>query len=172
MTPATATAPVASPKEQQDAHREAVIQRLKAIYQTHSLLTPDLVIQDAKNPKSPLHDEFEWNDKAAAHQYRIEQARKVIQTYWVSVKTETTTVEVPYFVRDPEAVNGEQGYVSNAVIMKKPELAARVFMTETAKAHSYLNRAMAYADVLDIKGPLSKIVAALESLREHFTEEE
>ncbi len=41
-------------------------------------ITPTLVIDDAKNIKSPFHDYFEWNNDKASEQYRLHQARSLI----------------------------------------------------------------------------------------------
>jgi hypothetical protein len=50
-------------------------------------LSADAVLGDAKNPNSPLHTEFEWNDETAAAAYRLDQARKVIRLH-VQVMTQ------------------------------------------------------------------------------------
>ena len=42
------------------------------------LLVPEEVVLAAGEPGSPLHDEFEWDDGAASHKYRLWQARKLI----------------------------------------------------------------------------------------------
>jgi hypothetical protein len=47
--------------------------------QQHGELTPEDVVNDARNPNSPLHTHFEWNDNAAAEQYRLQQARGLIR---------------------------------------------------------------------------------------------
>lgn len=43
-------------------------------------LTPEDVLADAKNDNSPLHSFFEWDDSAAAHQHRLQQARGMIRS--------------------------------------------------------------------------------------------
>lgn len=47
--------------------------------QQHGELTPKDVVEDARNPNSPLHSFFEWNDGEAADQYRLQQARGLIR---------------------------------------------------------------------------------------------
>jgi hypothetical protein len=42
-------------------------------------LTPEDILNDAKNDNSPLHSFFEWSDSAAAHQHRLSQARGLIR---------------------------------------------------------------------------------------------
>jgi hypothetical protein len=43
------------------------------------LLTPEAIVEAASNPRSPLHKKFEWDDSAAAHAFRLMQARKVLE---------------------------------------------------------------------------------------------
>lgn len=42
-------------------------------------LTPQDILDDARHDNSPLHNFFEWNDSAAAEQYRLQQARGLIR---------------------------------------------------------------------------------------------
>lgn len=42
-------------------------------------LTPQDVLDDARNNNSPLHSFFEWNDGEAAEAYRLQQARGLIR---------------------------------------------------------------------------------------------
>ena len=43
-------------------------------------LLPAHVVRSAKPKRNPLHGYFEWDEKAAAHQYRLTQARSVIRS--------------------------------------------------------------------------------------------
>jgi hypothetical protein len=43
-------------------------------------LTPEDVLADARHGNSPLHSFFEWDDGAAAEQYRLNQARGLIRS--------------------------------------------------------------------------------------------
>lgn len=40
--------------------------------------TPDLVVKDGENKKSPFHSYFQWDDKKAGYEYRLQQARNLI----------------------------------------------------------------------------------------------
>jgi hypothetical protein len=42
-------------------------------------LTPQAVVEAARNPRHVLHKHFEWDDATAAEAYRIEQARGIIR---------------------------------------------------------------------------------------------
>lgn len=43
-------------------------------------LTPKDVLDDARHDNSPLHSFFEWDEGAAAEQYRLQQARGLIKS--------------------------------------------------------------------------------------------
>lgn len=45
----------------------------------NSSISPEEVLEKAKDKNSELHKCFEWNDSAAANKYRLIQARKIIQ---------------------------------------------------------------------------------------------
>jgi hypothetical protein len=57
-----------------------VVEALEEIYERHGELRPDDVVKAAKPRNHPLHDRFEWDDSKAAENYRIEQARRLIQS--------------------------------------------------------------------------------------------
>lgn len=42
-------------------------------------LTPDAVVDRARDPKSALHGQFEWNDEEAGAEFRLLQARGLIR---------------------------------------------------------------------------------------------
>lgn len=41
-------------------------------------LTAEAVVDESRNPKAKLHNEFEWDDVVAAEKYRVQQARIII----------------------------------------------------------------------------------------------
>lgn len=51
-------------------------------------VTPENVVNLARNENSVIHDDFEWNDEVAGERYRIIQARQMIQNFVVETKNE------------------------------------------------------------------------------------
>lgn len=81
-------------------------------------LTPHDVVADARNPNSPLHSYFEWNDGAAAEQYRLAQARGLIRAVVaIYVDNKQPAVRVKAFVHIPEP--GAPHYRSTAHAMSQ-----------------------------------------------------
>ena len=48
-------------------------------------LKPKEIVEEAKNPKSPLHDYFEWDVREAAQKYWLHQARNLANVVYVEI---------------------------------------------------------------------------------------
>jgi hypothetical protein len=67
-------------------------------------LTPKDVLDDAKNNNSPLHSFFEWDEGAAAEQYRLQQARGLIRSVVVIyTHADQPATRIRAYVHVPEA---------------------------------------------------------------------
>ncbi len=69
-------------------------------------LSPSDVLKDASDPKSPIHDEFEWDDTKAAREHRLHQARKLIRSFevvWIEEQVEVQTVAFVSLQEDKKA---------------------------------------------------------------------
>lgn len=100
------------------ADAQAVGERLASLAgQVGDGLTPRAVVDDARSPKSPLHPCFEWDDAKAAEEYRVEQARAVIQRITVVIE-ERPTEPVRAFV----SMRAEEGrrYRSTIDVLRDP----------------------------------------------------
>lgn len=78
-------------------------------------LTPKTVLDASRAAGTPLHEEFEWDDAAAAEQYRLHQAGHLIRC--ICTVTETGDGEsspVRAFFKTTET----DGYESISVVMK------------------------------------------------------
>ena len=62
----------------------------KKIYKElgNTTITPEEVLEKARNEKTELHRCFEWSDSVAAEKYRLQQARQIIQLLVVVPKNE------------------------------------------------------------------------------------
>lgn len=52
-------------------------------------LTAENIIKSARNPKNPLHNLFEWDNKIASEKYRIHQALLLINQIRIKIKNKT-----------------------------------------------------------------------------------
>jgi hypothetical protein len=61
--------------------REDIKAELEALRSEKGSIIPKDVVDRARDPDSPLHDQFTWDDSEAAEQWRIEEARKLIRVF-------------------------------------------------------------------------------------------
>lgn len=59
---------------------QVVGEHLDNLEKQHGHLDSTLVLEDARNVDSPIHEEFEWNDTVAADKYRDTQAQYIIRS--------------------------------------------------------------------------------------------
>ena len=85
-------------------------------------LTPTEVLDEARDPSSPLHPHFEWEDSIAAESYRLIQARELILQYTIHYQVEDKgSFVIKQYVRDVDKPQLLQGYINVAKTKKVPE---------------------------------------------------
>lgn len=97
---------------------------LMEIIRQYGDLTPEILLKEATDPAHPLHDRFDWNDQSAAQQHRLNQARQLIRSVKVTVKTASEDVEVRRFihVKTGTASNSLGSYMPVEVIAESKTL--------------------------------------------------
>lgn len=58
--------------------RKATLAALQSLHEKHGLLRAPDVVHAAKDPRSPLHRHFQWDNAKAGHAFRLHQARQLI----------------------------------------------------------------------------------------------
>jgi hypothetical protein len=121
-------------------------------------LEPEGVVADARPKSSPLHVIFEWDDTAAAAQYRIVQARLLIRSIEV-VRIES--IDCPQntraFVSILQRGDEMRSYISTRDAMYDVEYRAQVL--EDAKAE-LIRFKQKYAGLIE----LAEVIAAIDKV--------
>ena len=107
---------------------------LAKIETDHGKLTPRLVVADASDPRSPLHDQFEWNDTEAAIKYREDQARRLIRNIMVRVTVDDEQQDVRFFLSVSQGK--ERSYRNISYVSNDADLQEQVVQ----QAHAELER--------------------------------
>ena len=151
--------------------RAAVRLRLEHIAARHDgCLRPEDVVEDARDAASPLHACFTWDITKAAQAYWLDQARTLIRSVRVEVTTETKTVNVVAFVRDPRAPHAEQGYVAVSALQTDKDLARTALVGEFTRVGDMLRRARELAAALDAQKDVDDLLERVVGLRRRFME--
>jgi len=58
---------------------------LERIENQYGKITPEIVLQESKNKKSPFYSHFEWDNEKAGNRWRISQAGYLIRSITVSI---------------------------------------------------------------------------------------
>lgn len=105
---------------------QAIGEEIERLEQDHQhQLTPDGIVDAARNRKSPLHKAFEWNDEKAAHHWRCDQARKLVATLdIVLIRPDKTEVPTRAFVS--VEIGSGRGYSSTVHALNDPALRQQV----------------------------------------------
>jgi hypothetical protein len=88
--------------------------QLLSVRAQHGKLTPQLVVDTARDPEHPLHSRFEWDDAVAGEAWRREQAHDLIRKAKV-VYREASDAEPEKSVRAFIAIRAENGHVFDPV---------------------------------------------------------
>ena len=148
------------------AEQDAIRDELARIAEENSgILTPDAVVAEAQAKNSILHDMFEWDNKKAAHEYRIDQARTLIRSVRVIITTEKTTVSTVAYVRDPDMAGDEQGYCSTASLIGDVERSRAALVNEFSRAGAALKRARELSVAFDMAGEVEAVTETVNTLR-------
>lgn len=77
---------------------EEVLEELNRIRSdNNNRLSPEAVIKASKDKNAPFHGEFTWDNKKAAHKWRISEANSIIQA--VMIKADTGEEKPAYRVK-------------------------------------------------------------------------
>jgi hypothetical protein len=101
---------------------ERVIGELAGLV-SQNLLKPEAVIEAASPKDSILHGFFEWDDNAAAHQFRLYQARELIRCAVRIVSINNTQKPIRIFVSlTSDRGSGGGGYRVTADVLSREDL--------------------------------------------------
>ncbi len=98
------------------AKNEIIGSELERIREKHGRLAPSIVLAEAQPEDSPLHNEFEWDDSVAAHEYRLQQARKLIRLH---VTYDEATKDLYHTYIHIPAAQGEGYYQHREVLIRQ-----------------------------------------------------
>lgn len=112
----------------------------------------------SKDPKAITHRYFDWDNKSAAHRWRIHQAQRYIKAIVVSVEGEDTPAFHHVYLKDEDKTS----YVRVDECLKNDDLWQQVIQEALRQAESWSARYQRYEE-------LSDIVVAIQKTKEKVT---
>lgn len=129
-------------------------------------LSPKDVVEFARNKKTALHKCFCWDDSKAAEQYRIEQARRIIQAEVTLLPSDNVTPIRAYCSLSTERGNGLKSYRLTTNVLQSDALREQLLADCARDAWTFLAKYKALANEREWKGAFSALAKALEAYNE------
>lgn len=123
-------------------------------------LLPEAVVERARSQNSALHRYFEWNNDAAAHAYRLQQARQVIRAVVRMVPNGAGATPIRAYVSLPSDRATGNGYRAVADVLTDEAAAAEAMRELRRKVMSLRAK---YGAWVQIRPALDEALAGLET---------
>lgn len=141
-----------------------VADKLQQLEQENGQLDPVAVVESARDPNSPMHSFFEWDDTEAARQYRLGQARQLIRRIKVEVTVRDVPLQVVRYVRDSS--DQSNGYRNILRVRDDVDIARDALLDEMMRVEKAARRARAVAAVLGTAADVEQIIAIANGVRQ------
>jgi hypothetical protein len=133
---------------------EAVKQAVRALENDEGNVEPEEVVARARDPASPLHSHFEWDDAAAAHRDRLQTARRLIGSVRMSVTYEKIPLDGVRYVRSPIS---NTAFVNLHRVRNNEEVAREIMLEELAKLKRAARRCRSVATYFGVASEVTAL---------------
>lgn len=133
---------------------------LERIKERDGKITPVALLEDAKARNNPLHKAFEWSDTKAAHEYRLWQARHLINSIIVVVRggnSEASKTPKRAFIS--VRVDKKKQYSPRAQVLSEADLRLQMVNQAIRELISWRDR---YADLDELEA-VHKVITTVEA---------
>lgn len=137
-------------------------------------LAPASVVGAASDPKSAMHAYFEWDDSAAAQEYRIDQARHLIRSIEVIVVTKPGPDPERAWARQYHHVRvsapdeePERRYVPIGIVSSRENMMEQVLANAQRELFGWRERVRTYQSLEEFRH-LRDILRAIDELQERI----
>jgi len=122
-----------------------VLAEIERIEQRDGYIKPEIFVNESRDPKSPTHACFMWDDTNAANEYRKQQARHIISRIRVIIlagpDNKDVTVQAKVNVINADGV---QGYRSILAVMEDPDERSYLMKAALSVLQTFLARFEAF----------------------------
>lgn len=116
------------------------------------------VVDEARDPTSPLHRHFEWDDSKAAEGYRVQQARALIRTVLVSDNNNPEAPPVRAFFAIKDDKDG-YSYRPVEAVVSSSEMRLALLRSARRDLRAFQER---YRSIRELCEPLEEMMNSLD----------
>lgn len=138
-------------------------------------LRPEDIVEAARDPASPLHPFFEWDDQIAAEKYRVERARFLLRH--IEMRVDATNDPAlapsePVFVRKYHSVDvspsdaeaEDRRYVPLEVARSREDYWRQVIANAARELGYWRDKYRQYQSLAPFRGRFERVMAAIDAL--------
>ncbi len=138
---------------------------LDGIRAKHGFVRPEQIVEKAKPKRAKLHNVFEWDDRAGAERYRLEQARLLVRSVKVIYEdSDGKVAEVRAFtsIKNPEGKG--RIYIPTEEGMERRETRDEILMQCLSGLIRWRKRWAEYNELADTVKIIDQATASIEQL--------
>jgi len=142
---------------------ERVIAALTRIAEKNGeVLRPEDVVEEARDPRSPLHDQFDWDDSEAAHKWRLHQARNLIRVCvrYVAVPGSEETVPCRVWVSLSTDRVADGGYRALEHVLRLKSAREQLLEDAMHEAGAFKRKYAVLSELAEVHDAISRALAA------------
>lgn len=128
--------------------RDGVAEVVNAIYRRDGCVQTHTLVEEARDPLSPAHRGFEWDDVKAAEAHRLQQARKWLREVTIVIEEREERLYNVQIVHQPEKYIPLTDVVSD---VDNYEYALRTARTYLRSAQNYVRELEQAVENMDKK---------------------
>lgn len=117
-------------------------------------ITPQNVLEKARNEKTELHKCFEWDDSVASEKYRLLQARDIIRHFVVVFKDEEESEQK---IRSYQITTETNKYEPTRVILQKPDEYMALLKRAKAELNAFKKRYKMLAELEELFAEIDRL---------------
>lgn len=125
--------------------KDVVLETLQKLVKDGQI-KPENVVEEARPEDSPIHNNFEWDDTKASHEYRLWQARQLI-TYRFKIEGQ----EEQMFYNVKVVINDvpTQGYFTKEKVLSSEEMYSQLLKDAVQEIRYWQNK---YKEIKELEG--------------------
>jgi hypothetical protein len=138
--------------------RSTVVEELTQLaFKNGGCLRPEIVVQEARRKTSPLHGCFEWDDREAASEYRLWQARELLAQYWVVDTVSQEKVRLLLSLTSDRPAKA--GYRFSKDVLANPEQRREWLLMAIADLETWRTSYAALSELKPVFAAIARVIA-------------
>jgi hypothetical protein len=129
---------------------ELLLAALEELQDDAGHVSPVALELAARSPEHPCHERFEWDNAKAGYQHRLDQARSLIASVRVVVRTETQVVRAIGYIHDDRLGRTAPGYIAVTKLRTQADASRELLIAEIGKVEALVGRVLTLAASLSL----------------------